>query len=68
MFPIKNGLKLGDGLLPLLPNFVLEYAIRRVQANRESLKLSGTCQLLVYAVTVSILGESVHVIKKSTEA
>jgi hypothetical protein len=30
-FPIKNDLKQGDALLPLLFNFALEYAIRRVQ-------------------------------------
>jgi hypothetical protein len=29
MFPIRNGLKQGDALLPLFINFVLEYAIRR---------------------------------------
>ena len=32
-FPIRNGLKPGDALTPLLFNFVLEYAIRRVQVN-----------------------------------
>jgi len=30
LFPIRNGLKQGDALLPLLFNFALEYAIRRV--------------------------------------
>ena len=30
MFPIMNGLKQGDALSPLLFNFALEYAIRRV--------------------------------------
>jgi len=33
MFPVKNGLKQGDALSPLLANFVLEYVIRRVQVN-----------------------------------
>ena len=34
MFPIRNRLKQGDALLPLLFNFTLEYAIRRVQVNQ----------------------------------
>jgi len=35
MFPIKNGLKQGDALLPLVFNFALEYAIRMVQVNHK---------------------------------
>ena len=67
-FPIRNGLKQGDALSPLLFNYVLEHAIRRVQINQDGLKLSGTHHLLAYDDNVNILGGSVHTAKENAEA
>jgi len=52
----------------LLFNFALDYAIRRVQVNQDSLKWYGTHQLLVYADGVNVLGGTVHSIKENAEA
>ena len=68
MFPIRNGLKQGDALSPLICNVSLEYGSRRVQANRGGLKLNGTIHFLVYADDVNAMGGRVHTIKKDTEA
>jgi hypothetical protein len=65
-FPIQNGQKQGDALSPLLFNFVLEYAIRKVQENQEGLKWKETHQLLAYANDVNLLGDNIDIVKKNT--
>ena len=68
LFPIRTGLKQGGALSPLLSNFALDYAIRRVQGIQDGLILNGTHQLLFNVEDVDILGGSVYIVKENAEA
>ena len=58
----------GHASSPVLFNLVLEYAIRRVQANHEGLKVNGTLQLLIYVGDVSIVSGNTYTAKKNTKS
>jgi hypothetical protein len=49
--------------LPLLSDFSLEYAIRKVQENQMGLKFNGTYQLLSYVDNMNILGDNLDAAK-----
>jgi hypothetical protein len=64
MFPINNVLKQGDVLSSLLCNFVLKYAIMRVQVNQDGLKLNGIHNLLFMLMMLVYWGK--HAYPKET--
>ena len=48
-------MKQGDALSPLLCNFSLEFAIRKVQETNLGLDMNGTHQVLTYADDVNLI-------------
>jgi hypothetical protein len=66
-FPIHNGMKEGAAPSPLLFNFTLSCAIRKVQESQVCLELNGTHQLLVYAGDVNLLSYIINTTKGNTE-
>jgi len=62
-FTLKNAMKQGDAFSSSLFMFILEHAIRKVEAKEERLKLNGTHPLLVCANDVNLLDGSINTIK-----
>jgi len=61
---IRNGLKQGRVLSPLLLNCVLEYAIQKIKEDKNGLILNVLNQLLVYADDG---GEEIDALQSNTE-
>ena len=53
-------MKQGDALSPLLFNFALECAIRKVQETNLGLDMNG--QILVYADDVNLIGRNAYIL------
>jgi hypothetical protein len=63
-FSVQNVLKQRNHLSPLLSNFAVEYATRKVQESQVGLKLDSTHQLLAYDDDVILLEDYIDTIKK----
>ena len=61
-------MKQGIAPSPLLFIFALQYAIKKVQVNKDGLKLNGTHQVLACADDDNILGGSILTVKENAEA
>ena len=67
-FPIEKGLKQRYALSPLLFNFALEYAIRKVQETRLGLDMNGNQQVLAYADNVNLICDDIGTIERNAES
>ena len=54
-----------DASSPLLLNFVLEYAIRKVQETNVVLDMSGIHQVLAYVDGVNLIGDDIRTIERN---
>ena len=56
-----------DDILTLLFNFVIEYAIRKVQETNLGLDINGTHQVLAYADDVNLIGDDIRTIERNRD-
>ena len=54
-------------LSPLLFNFALEYAIRRVQETNLGLDMNGTHQVFACADDVNLIGDDIRTIERNAD-
>ena len=60
-------MKQGDALSPLLLNFAVEYAIRKVQETNLGLDINGTHHALAYADDVKLIGHAIIAIERNAD-
>ena len=60
-------MKQGDALSPLLFNFALEYAIRKIQESNLGLDMNGTHQVLAYVNDVNLIGDDIRAIERNAD-
>ena len=60
-------MKQGDAVSPLLFNFALKYAIRKVQETRLGLDMNSMHQLLAHADDVNIVGDDIRKIGRNVD-
>ena len=53
--------------MPLLFNFALEYAIRKVQETNLGLYMNGTHQVIAYADDVNLIGDDIRTIERNAD-
>ena len=53
--------------MPLLLNFALEYAIRKVQETNLGMDMNGTQQVLAYADHINSIGDDIRTIERNAD-
>ena len=66
-FSIEDFLKQGDALSPLLFNFALEYAIRKVQETNLGYDMNSSHQVLTYEDNVNLMGDDIRTIERRAD-
>ena len=67
ILPVEIGLKQGDVFSPLIYNFALECAIRKVQETNLGLDMNDTHEVLAYAEDVNLIGDGNRTIERNAD-
>jgi hypothetical protein len=66
-FEVKQGIKQGDGLAPLLFNPELEYVVRKLSVSTNSTLLYKLVQIVAYADDINIMARTFKAAKETFE-